>query len=164
MADTASDAYMINDFFNTGRSGTAKSLLAMVGANLTFQLLLVVVQTNGLKKDRRKKRFLEILSVVTFTKPGVDAYRVASGAETEPGASFDPLIEMTSTKIGELVFEALPGLCLQLVAFLRSTNKGAYSAIFSLLISVVSTALTATTIFWDNVRVFHPLLLIPFPR
>jgi hypothetical protein len=151
MADTASDAYMINDFFNTGRSGTAKALLGMVGANLLYQSLVVYVQTTGLKKNRWKAMIFGILSIVTFSKPGVDAYRVASGAEQESGAALQPLLEMTATKLGELVFEALPGLILQLVAFLRAEDKGDVSAIVSLLISSASTALTATTVFYDNV-------------
>jgi hypothetical protein len=161
MADTASDAYMVNDFFKTGRNGTAYSLLGMVGANLLYQLLLVTIQTNGLKKDRWKKRFLEILSVVTFSKPGLDAYRVAGGAEQEPGANVNPLMEMTATKMGELVFEALPGLCLQLVALLRAKDRGSVPAIASLLTSTASTALTATTLFWDNVSSLPSITVIP---
>jgi hypothetical protein len=42
-------------------------------------------------------------------KPGVEAFRVASGAEQENGAAFTPLIEMMITKCGELFFEAIPG-------------------------------------------------------
>jgi hypothetical protein len=154
---------MIDEFFKTDRTGPAKALLGMVGGNLAFQLGLVVIQTHGLKKNKWKKRFYEILSVVTFSKPGLDAYRVASGADQEPGAAVDPLVEMSATRIGELVFEALPGLILQLVALLRAKDKGNVSAIVSLLISTSSTALTATTLFWDTVR-FHPNFLTPHPR
>jgi hypothetical protein len=151
MADTASDAYMINDFFNTGRPGTAKALMGMVGANLLFQSVIVHAQTAGLKKNRWRATIFEILSVVTFSKPGFDAYRVARGADHVPGAGLGPLLEMTGTTIGEPVCEALPGLILQLVAFLRAEDKSDTSAIVSLLISSASTALTATTIFYDNV-------------
>ncbi|GMI36316.1 hypothetical protein TeGR_g6771 [Tetraparma gracilis] len=159
MADTASDAYMINNFFNSGRAGTAKALLGMVGANLLCQSLVVYVQTAGLKKNRWRATIFEILSVVTFSKPGLDAYRVASGAEQE--SAMPPLMEMTSTKISELVCEGLPGLILQLVALLRAENKGDVSAIVSLLISSASTALTATTIFYDNET--HPTNKKRFP-
>ena len=51
----------------------------------------------------------EMLSVVTFVKPGLDAHRVASGAEHLQGAAVAPLTEMIMTKAGELVFEAIPG-------------------------------------------------------
>ena len=57
-----------------------------------------------------------ILSVVSFTKPGWDAHRLASGAEMQPGAVVDPLEEAMATKMGEVVFEAVPGLVIQLVA------------------------------------------------
>jgi hypothetical protein len=108
-ADGLSDAYMIKTFYDVGDTGNAKGLLAMVGANLCFQLLLVYAQVQGLKKDKWRSVIFEMLTVVSFTKPGFDAYRVASGAEQVPGAAFSPLSEMIFTKGGELVFEAIPG-------------------------------------------------------
>ena len=112
--DMASDAYIVNEFYNTDRVGSAKALLGMVCANMGFQLIIVYVQTVGLKhKDRWKTRLFEILSVAIFTKPGVEAYRVASGAEQQPGQAFNPLTEMAATKFGELTFEAVPGLVIQ---------------------------------------------------
>jgi hypothetical protein len=108
-ADALSDAYMINQFFVMGKIGTAKSLLAMVGANLAFQSTVVCMQAHGLKKNKWGTMLFEMISVFTFVKPGVDAYRVASGAVQESGASFTPLMEMTFIKGGELAFEAIPG-------------------------------------------------------
>ncbi|GMI37933.1 hypothetical protein TeGR_g3217 [Tetraparma gracilis] len=148
-ADALSDAYMINQFFVMGNTGAANGLIGMVGGNLAYQTIIVVAQNHGLKKDRWRTMFFEMLSVVTFVKPGVDAYRVASGAEQLPGAGFSPLSEMMFTKIGELVCEAIPGLILQVVAFLEAKEKGT-AAFVSILISTASTALTATSIFWDD--------------
>ena len=74
-----------------------------------FSLRSRYLQTQGLKKDRWKTALLDALSVVTFVKPGVDAYRVASGAVKLPGAALVPLVEMMCTKTGELFFEAIPG-------------------------------------------------------
>ncbi|GMI30077.1 hypothetical protein TeGR_g6475 [Tetraparma gracilis] len=148
-ADAISDAYMINEFYVMGKMGTANGLLAMVGANLGFQVLIVFAQTQGLKKDKLRTALFEMLSVITFTKPGLDAYRVASGAEQPTGAAMNPLMEMIYTKGGELVLEAIPGLVLQLVALL-SVKERATSAYISIAISTASTALTATTLFWDN--------------
>jgi MFS family permease len=108
-ADALSDAYMINAFYEMGEAGTANGLLAMVVANLAFQAIGVYVQTHNLKKDKWRTVLFEMLSVVTFAKPGVDAYRVASGAEQFPGAAMTPLVEMLCDKTGELVFEAIPG-------------------------------------------------------
>jgi hypothetical protein len=100
---------MINQFFVVGNTGAANGLIGMVGGNLAFQALIVVGQNQGLKKDRNKTILFEMLSVVSFVKPGLDAHRVASGAEQLPGAGFSPLSEMMFTKAGELVCEAIPG-------------------------------------------------------
>jgi hypothetical protein len=108
-ADGLSDAYMIKTFYDIGDTGTAKGLLAMVGANLFSQQLLVYLQVQGLKKNKWRSMIFEMLTVVSFTKPGFDAYRVASGAEQVPGAALSPLMEMMFTKGSELVFEAIPG-------------------------------------------------------
>jgi hypothetical protein len=94
--DMISDAYMINTFYTTGKGGTANGLLAMVGTNLSFQMVIVYMQTQGLKKNKLRTMLFEMLTVVTFVKPGVDAYRVASGAEQVPGSGFTPLHEMAS--------------------------------------------------------------------
>ncbi|GMI30812.1 hypothetical protein TeGR_g7222 [Tetraparma gracilis] len=147
-ADALSDAVMINEFFQMGDTGTAKGLLAMVGANLSFQMAIVYMQCQGLKKDRWRKALYEMTAVVSFTKPGLDAYRVASGAEQLTGAAAGPLQEMIATKMGELVFEAIPGLVLQLAALLNA-GRMSKSAAVSILISTASTALTATSMFWD---------------
>jgi hypothetical protein len=109
VADGASDAYMINKFYEMGNAGAANGLLAMVGANLAFQLIIVYVQTQGLKKNKWRTALFEMLSVITFVKPGLDAHRVARGAEQPPGAAVKPLMEMAFTKAGELFFEAIPG-------------------------------------------------------
>jgi hypothetical protein len=100
---------MIKTFYDIGDMANAMGLLAMVGANLAYQVLIVYVQTQGLKKNKWRTMLFEILTAVLFVKPGVDAYRVASGAEQLPGATFGPMAEMIYTKGGELVFEAIPG-------------------------------------------------------
>jgi hypothetical protein len=109
-ADGISDIVMIKTFYDLGDTGTANGLLAMVGGNLAVQVLIVYVQTQGLKSRRRRTMLLELLAVIFWLKPGVDAHRVASGAEQRPGAPVSPLTEMIWAKGGELVFEAIPGL------------------------------------------------------
>ncbi|GMI21529.1 hypothetical protein TeGR_g5862 [Tetraparma gracilis] len=147
-ADGLSDAYMIKAFYDMGDTANAKGLLAMVGANLVWQMGIVYIQVQGLKKNRWRTMLFEMLTVVSFVKPGMDAYRVASGAEQLPGAADTPLTEMIWTKMGELFFEAIPGLVLQLVALLNAEQVSKV-AIGSIVISTASTALTATTMFWD---------------
>ncbi|GMI33238.1 hypothetical protein TeGR_g2776, partial [Tetraparma gracilis] len=147
-ADGLSDAYIVDLYYKTGRPGTANALLGMMGANLVFQLVIVTTKCHSVKKDKWRTMLFEVLSIVTFSKPGVDAYRVASGAETTEGTTVDPLTEMVYTKAGELVFEAVPGLVLQLVAALNA-KENTTSVFVSLVISTASAALTGTTIFWD---------------
>jgi hypothetical protein len=108
-ADGLSDAFMIKTFYDMGDTANAKGLLAMVGANLAYQTLIVYGQCQGLKKNRWRTALFEMLTVVSFVKPGMDAHRVASGAEQLPGAALNPLMEMLITKAGELFFEAIPG-------------------------------------------------------
>ncbi|GMI42282.1 hypothetical protein TeGR_g9462 [Tetraparma gracilis] len=146
--DMISDAYMVKVYLDTGRPGTAYALLGMVGACLFFQVTVNYLQNHNLKKNKWKTMFFETLTIISFAKPGIDAYRVASGAESPPGATTDPLTTMVYNKVGELVFEAVPGLVLQLVAVL-TTDEVTTSAYVSLLISTASAAFTGTTMFWD---------------
>ena len=108
-ADLLSDAFVVKTYLDAGQKGDAVALMAMVGVNLLSQLAMVMLQNKGLKKDKWKTVLVETLTVITFVKPGVDAYRVASGAEQAPSAGFSPLKEMLFTKCGELFFEAIPG-------------------------------------------------------
>ena len=50
-----------------------------------------------------KKVVSESLTVILFIKPAVDAFRVASGAETEEGSLTDPMSELVTTKGVEMV-------------------------------------------------------------
>ena len=47
----------------------------------------------------------ELLLLLTFLKPVVDTFRVASGAEKDPLSTFDPLTEMIIAKGAELAGE-----------------------------------------------------------
>ena len=96
MADMISDTVVILDFRRTGNMHYASLLMGMIGLNLVFQLLIAFLQTVGLKQSRMKSFLFEALSIVTFTKPGIDAWKVASGAEQPPGAVMNPLVERCS--------------------------------------------------------------------
>jgi len=78
MVDLASDIAIVVTYMNEGQEGTARSLLAMICLCLLFQLWIVHAQTSGGPRSVMVKEMLIVLSV---TKPGVDAMRVASGAE-----------------------------------------------------------------------------------
>ena len=68
--DMVSDTLIINKYFATGKAHFAKPLLACVGANIVLQVVIVLVQTVGLKKNRFRTMFLECAAVVTCIKPG----------------------------------------------------------------------------------------------
>ncbi|GMI30191.1 hypothetical protein TeGR_g14227 [Tetraparma gracilis] len=129
---------------------TGTKLCEMVGSiNLNGSIPARINKIcHSIKKHKWRTILFEFLSIVSFAKPGVDAYRVASGAEAAEGASMDPLAEMIYTRGGELVFEAVPGLVLQLVAALNA-EENTTSVFASLIISTASAALTGTTVFWD---------------
>ncbi|GMI24873.1 hypothetical protein TeGR_g5923 [Tetraparma gracilis] len=148
IADMASDAVVIMDFNSKGQTGFAVALMGMIGANMLLNSFIIWVQTSGLKKDKFRTMIFELMTIVTFTKPGVDAWRVASGVEQAPGATLSPLIEMFASKSAEMFCEAIPGLVLQAIAYLQAPEK-TFVMTASLLTSALSTAMTSTTLFYD---------------
>ncbi|GMI41994.1 hypothetical protein TeGR_g8255 [Tetraparma gracilis] len=148
IADMVSDAVVIMDFYAKGQTGFAVSLMGMIGTNMLLQAGIVNMQTRGLKKDKIRKMLFDFMTILTFTKPGVDAWRVASGAEQAPGAPLNPLIEMFAGKCGEMFAEAIPGLVIQAIAYLQAPEK-TFVMTGSLLTSALSTAMTSTTLFYD---------------
>jgi hypothetical protein len=140
-----SDGVVLADYFRTGRTGFAHALLAMMVANMLLQLSITWNQTRGLKKGRPKKFLLDAAATLTCTKPGLDAWRVASGAEQLQGAQLSPLMEMAYSKGAEVATESVPGLVLQLVAALTGGAAGrSKRMLFSIAISAASTGLTGT--------------------
>tara|TARA_B110000305_G_C19242935_1_gene540817 strand:- start:461 stop:664 length:204 start_codon:yes stop_codon:yes gene_type:complete len=63
--------------------------------------------------------WLEILYVVTFVKPVVDAYRVATGTVQQAHHITDPLTELIVTKCAEMFGESIPVGVIQLFHELR---------------------------------------------
>jgi hypothetical protein len=149
MLDLVSDVVIITEYISTDRLEFAYLLIGLVAANILYQLLIVWMQTRSLKKNKRRVMLMEMSATVLFIKPGLDAWKVASGAEQLSGAVVSPLHEMNYSKAGEMVFESVPGLVLQSVAILRAKERSTV-AVVSLLISAASTGLTATTMFYDN--------------
>ena len=146
-SDMVSDGVVAADYFRTGRTGVAYALLAMVGTNMLMQLMITHVQTRGIKKGRARKVALEVAATLTCTKPGLDAWKVASGAEQQPGAVFTPLVEMVAGKAAEVAAEGVPGLVLQLFAVLTSPAEDrSKRALLSIAFSAASTGLAGTSL------------------
>jgi hypothetical protein len=149
LLDMATDSYVVGDMFATGRADVAVALLAMVCANILVQLVIVWVQNRKVERKNNGWMMLrECLYVITFVKPGVDAFRVSSGQDELPGAILSPLQEMVYSKAGELFTEAAPGMSLQCIAFITS-EKRSLAALLSILISAGCASMTATTLAYD---------------
>jgi hypothetical protein len=143
--DMVSDIAMIFNFIQTGHSDAANVTIGLIVANLSCQLLLVYVQ--NIKKPLTV--FLKEAGIVlSCFKPGVDAFRVLRCVDDDPLLTMHPLMEMNICKGCEIAIEAIPSSVIQCAILLRSPTKSSV-AIFSLTMSVLSTAYTATSIFYD---------------
>jgi hypothetical protein len=109
--DLISDVYMIVVFLGSEETrGVAHVNIVCVALSLLLQLMITWV-VNRKRSWRRIAQ--EVLYVVTFCKPGIDAARVAAGNENDDGlATIDPLAELATGKMVEIVFESIPaGAC-----------------------------------------------------
>jgi hypothetical protein len=146
--DTVSDFYIIYQYWEGGRTFYAWLLIGMISANLFLQLCAVLMNTLGLKRGRVRNTLFGMLTVVTFTKPGFDAWDLASGAEQLEGAALTPLNSYTLVKAVEMFCEAIPGFTLQAVALITSKTTSK-AAVFSLLVSAGSAGLCSAAITFD---------------
>jgi len=149
MVDLASDIAMVVTYSNEGQVGNAGSLLMMISACLLIQLFAVFVQTSG---GPRRVIVKEMLIVLSGTKPGVDAMRVASGAEQNEYNAVDPMTELTITRCVELFCEAIPGSILQFTAAMRVLQGGgrvSNIAVGSIVISALTTGYSSACIGFD---------------
>jgi hypothetical protein len=109
--DLVSDVYMIVVFLGSEETrGVAHVNIMCVALSLLTQLLLVWFVNS---KRSRKRIAQELLYVLLFIKPGIDAARVAAGNESDDGlATLDPLAELACSKAVETVLESIPaGAC-----------------------------------------------------
>ncbi|GMH89181.1 hypothetical protein TrST_g12968 [Triparma strigata] len=147
ISDTLSDIVLIYTYFPTSQSGFAIACVSCLLFNIAVQLLVVFVQY---KNHSFRRRFTESLYVLTFIKPGIDAYRVINGSETEVGCDFSPKWELMLMRSIELFAESIPFTLILTYAFLTGNIKEEpVAAIFSLIISVCSAAFISTGISFD---------------
>ncbi|GMI26526.1 hypothetical protein TeGR_g9484 [Tetraparma gracilis] len=145
--DLVSDVYMIVVFLGSEETrGVAHVNIVCVALSLGIQLLLVWL-VNRKRSWRRIAR--EVLYVVTFCKPGIDAARVAAGNENDDGlATLDPLAELAISKAAEMVFESIPAAIIQTRAFIVSKERTTL-ALVSIIISCCTTGFAAATMWYD---------------
>jgi len=144
IGDMISDIWVIISYFRIGNKSGAYSLMAMIGSSVSVQLLLVYAQN---RKKSKRVILREMMYVVTFLKPGVDAYRVATGHENKD-AMMNPLLELAFGKGTELAFESIPGGLLQAYMFINSPEKTMFFLI-SILISSLTTGFSSAMISFD---------------
>ena len=142
--DMITDTGVINSYRASGNMTGAYLLLAMIGSSIAVQLLITYAQN---KKKSKWVILREFAFVVTFLKPGVDAYRVATGHEDEY-AVVSPLQEMGFGKAAELAFESIPGGLLQAYTFINSPKKTMFFMI-SILISTLTTGYSSAMVSYD---------------
>ena len=142
--DMISDAGVIKTYQASGITSGANSLIAMIGSSLAAQLLITYGQNN---KKSKWVILRELAFVVSFLKPGVDAFRVATGYE-DKGTILNPLVEMAIGKCTELAFESIPGGLLQAYMFINSPEKTMFLLI-SILISTLTTGFASAMISYD---------------
>ena len=144
IGDMISDIWVIISYLRIGNTSGAYSLMAMIGSSLTFQLIFTFAQ------NRKKSKWVilrECAFVVTFMKPAVDAYRVATGHEDEDSL-LNPLLELALGKGTELAFESIPGGLLQAYTFINSPKKTVFFVV-SILISALTTGYSSAMISYD---------------
>jgi hypothetical protein len=167
--DIVSDVYMIVVFLGSEETrGVAHVNIACVALSLLLQLFMAWF-VNKRRSWRRITR--EALYVVAFIKPGIDAARVAAGNENDDGlATIDPLLELVSGKVIEIVVEAIPAgafairacilsrtdpsppltraAIIQTRAFIISENRSR-AALVSIIISCCTTGFAGATMWFD---------------
>ncbi|GMI34748.1 hypothetical protein TeGR_g13050, partial [Tetraparma gracilis] len=145
--DLVSDVYMIVVFLGSEETrGVAHVNIACVALSLFWQLALVLFVN---KKRPWRRIAKELLYVVSFVKPGIDAARVAGGGENDDGlAAVDPLAELAFSKMFEMVFESIPAAIIQTRAFIISKERSTL-ALVSIFISCCTTGFAAATMWYD---------------
>jgi hypothetical protein len=96
-----------------------------------------------------KRVMREWIPILLGYKPAVDAYRVATGAKQEVGASVDPMFEMTGMKVCEMFAEAIPGVIIQLMAIATNDKDIRTTAWLSVAVSAITTGFASATISYD---------------
>jgi hypothetical protein len=118
----ASDITSIVGMLRQGYVLGAYGMIGLISMSLAMQLLVCIV----VSKHRGWTAVAwEAIFVLSLAKPGVDAMRVASGAERVAGAPIDPFAEMIIGKVLEIAFRAAPGTALHAYAVLSGHSTTA---------------------------------------
>jgi len=147
--DVISDLGVTKMYYDEGRGSLATITLSLIGLSACLQCGLVYINNKAKPAGTLMK---ELLITITFTKPIVDAYRVANGKIQQPGEVLSPLSDMLGTKMCEIFGESIPGLVVQVVALVNApvvSSSGQTLAILSIILSAVSTGFASSMISYD---------------
>lgn len=143
--DLITDVYMTVQFFNTdGQEHFGRTNAWLIGLTILFQIVLAYAQNS-----KNFPHFLQdTLAILFGFKLALDAFRASSGAEGAEYQVVSPLTEMTLCKCIEAVFEAIPGLILQIYALLPADEKK-LDALVSILMSAATIGFTSSMLLYD---------------
>ena len=96
------DVNMVNQFYSSGQTFAGTSTVVMILFNLFVQLEIVYMQNARMP---RGVLFKDILFVVTYLKPGVDARRSLRGGEQDPFVTVSPTLVMAYAKGTEMALQ-----------------------------------------------------------
>ena len=113
-----------------------------LGLNLLLQSFFMVYEYSSMKWH---KQVLEQIFVWTCTRPGIDAWRLATQKKQEKGEIVDPQMILTTTKTMELFAESIPNTVIQLSAIFN-TDKTVTPTVALALISSFMTAAVLSTV------------------
>lgn len=146
IADMISDVVMIFQYFRNGNMGYVKSLIGSICANLFFQSVFVLLQN---RKKSKLELFRELLYLFSGVSPGIHAYRVANGEERVSTDFFTPSLMHVCCKACDVVGECIPGLIIQLHAYLTLSKSSVFAPV-SLVLSTATTSFTVVMLFYDK--------------
>ena len=102
VSNMGTDINMINQFYTSGQTFAGTATIVMVSVNLFIQV--GIVYTQNLRMPRRVL-LKDLLYVVTYVKPGVDARRSLRGGEQDPLVNLSPMLVMIYAKAGEMAVQ-----------------------------------------------------------
>lgn len=106
IVDLLCDLAMVREYILEGKQGYANATIATILTSLIGQMVVVAIQNSKMKK---RVQLREMMFVVLLMKPGVDAYRVASGSKQRLGSKVTPHNEFIYIRAIELFTECIPG-------------------------------------------------------
>ncbi|GMH57613.1 hypothetical protein TrLO_g15244 [Triparma laevis f. longispina] len=140
------DIVMIIEYTKGEEYGFARACLICVSLNLIIQSILAFV----VNADMPLQVILqEQFYTFTLIKPGIDAYRVATGVEMEEGRKVSSREEMTGARIFEMVIEAVTGTVIQASAIFSSAQFRTPTAFLALTSSISAAAFPSAVISYD---------------